>query len=374
MEIYENYSLKRLSTFGIDVKARRIMFLRGSTLDEPFRFMYDMDELLKSDFRRGPYMVIGEGSNIVFTKDYEGTLIKIGEATFHGGSDGQYKYLTVGARMLTDEVVRISVGYKYYGAENLSAIPGNIGAAVVQNVGAYGVEIKDLVDSVEAVDLLSGERRTLRNEECAFGYRTSLFKQQADRWLIWQVKLRFATTFKPVLTYKALADELQRRGIGDPTQQQIREVVTELRWSKLPRPEEYGSAGSFFKNPVVDEATYLAIKREYPDMPEAHTAGINSPALAGGNPGNPMNNIQDFQDFAERRENKYYKLSAGWLIDQCGWKGRTLGRAGVWPKQALVLYNTGGCTGQEVVDLARAIQNDVRRKFSVVLEPEAIIV
>ena len=340
MEIYENYSLKGLSTFGIDAKARRIMFLRGSTLDEPFRFMYDVDELLKSDFRQGPYMVIGEGSNIVFTKDYEGTLIKIGEAVFHGGGDGQHKYLTVGARMLTDEVVRTSVGYKYYGMENLSAIPGNIGAAVVQNVGAYGVEIKDLVDLVEAVDLLSGERRTLSNEECAFGYRTSLFKQQAGRWLIWQVKLRFSTTFKPILAYKALADELQRRGIADPSQQQMREVVTELRWSKLPRPEEYGSAGSFFKNPVVDEALAASLKQEYPEMP-----------LYPGN-----------------------KLSAGWLIDQCGWKGRTLGRAGVWPKQALVLYNTGGCTGQEVVDLARAIQDDVRRKFAVALEPEAIIV
>ena len=340
MEIYENYSLKGLSTFGIDVKARRILFLRGSSLDEPFRFMYDVDELLKSDFRQGPYMVIGEGSNIVFTKDYEGTLIKIGEAVFQGGGDGQYKYLTVGARMLTDEVVRISVGYKYYGAENLSAIPGNIGAAVVQNVGAYGVEIKDLVDVVDAVDLHSGERRTLSNRDCAFGYRTSLFKQQPGRWLIWRVKLRFSTVFQPNLSYKALADELQHRGITDPSQQQIREVVTELRWSKLPRPEEHGSAGSFFKNPVVEESLAMSLKQEYPDMP-----------LYPGN-----------------------KLSAGWLIDKAGWKGRTLGRAGVWPKQALVLYNTGGCTGHEVVALAQAVQKDVYNKFGVSLEPEAIIV
>lgn len=347
MEIYENYSLKGLNTFGIDVKAQRIMFLRGSTLDEPFRFMYDVEELLKSDFRQAPYMVIGEGSNLVFTKDYEGTLIKIGEAVFHGdGSsrrgdvDGRYKYLTVGARMLTDEVVRISVGYKYYGMENLSAIPGNIGAAVVQNVGAYGVEMKDIVETVDAIDLMSGGQRSFMAEECAFGYRTSLFKQQAGRWLIWRVKLRLNKDFRPVLTYKALADELQRRVIGEPTQQQVRDIVTELRWSKLPRPEEYGSAGSFFKNPVVDEVLATNLKQEYPDMP-----------LYSGN-----------------------KLSAGWLIDRAGWKGRTLGRAGVWPKQALVLYNAGGCTGQEVVALAQAIKKDVKQKFGVTLEPEAIII
>lgn len=340
MEIYDDYPLKGLSTFGIDVRARRIMFLRGSTLDEPFRFMYDVEELLKSDFRQSPYLVIGEGSNMVFTRDYEGTLVKIGEATFQGGDDGRYKYLTVGARMLTDEVVRISVGYKYYGAENLSAIPGNIGAAVVQNVGAYGVEIRDLVESVDAIDLVSGNQRTFSNEECAFGYRTSLFKQQPGRWLIWRVKLRFLKEFRPMLGYKALADELQRRGIDDPSQQQLRDIITELRWSKLPRPEEYGSAGSFFKNPIVDEALATSLKADYPEMP-----------LYPGN-----------------------KLSAGWLIDRAGWKGRTLGRAGVWPKQALVLYNTGGCTGQEVVALAEAIQQDVKQKFGVRLEPEAIII
>ena len=340
MKIYDNYSLKGLNTFGIDVQARRVLYLEGSRLDEPFRFRRDVEELLQGDYLRHRYLVIGEGSNLVFTKDYEGTVIKVGEAAFHGGDDGRYKYLTVGARMPTDEVVRLSVGYKYYGMENLSAIPGDIGAAVVQNVGAYGVELKDLVDTVEAVDLQSGEWHSFSARECAFGYRTSLFKQQAGRWLIWRVRLRFNKEFRPISTYKALADELQRRDIGEPSQQEVRDVVTELRWSKLPRPEEYGSAGSFFKNPVVDEATAVALKTEYPDMP-----------LYPGN-----------------------KLSAGWLIDRCGWKGKTMGRAGVWPKQALVLYNTGGCTGEEVVALARTIQQEVKKKFGIALDPEAIII
>lgn len=340
MEIYNNYSLKELNTFGIEVKARRFCFLLGGTPDDPYRFEHDVEELLASDFRQGPYMVIGEGSNMVFTRDYEGTLIKVGEEAILHDDNGRYSHLTVGARMLTDEMVRISVIHKYYGAENLSAIPGTIGAAVVQNVGAYGVEIKDLVESVEAIDLVSGNWCTFTNEECAFGYRTSLFKQQAGRWLIGRVKLRFAKDYHPNVNYKALADELQRRSIAEPSQQQMREVITELRWSKLPRPEEYGSAGSFFKNPVVDDNTYARLKALHPDMPSY--------------PGN--------------------KLSAGWLIDRAGWKGRTLGRAGVWPRQALVLYNTGGCTGDEVATLARAIQQDVNDKFGVTLEPEAIII
>lgn len=343
MEIYEHYPLKGLSTFGIDVKAQRVLFLRGSTLDEPFRFMHDVDELLASDFRKHPYMILGEGSNVLFTRDYEGTIIKIGEAVFHGGSDERFKYLTVGARMLTDEVVRISVGYKYYGAENLSAIPGNIGAAVVQNVGAYGVEIKDLVDTVDAIDLHSGNRKSFSNEECAFGYRSSIFKQEPGRWLIWRVKLRFSMDFQPNLSYKALADELQRRGVATPSQQQMRDIITDLRWSKLPRPEEYGSVGSFFKNPVVSTEQYEALKAQHPDL----VAFPNADS---------------------------WKLAAGWLIDRAGWKGRTLGRAGVWPKQALVLYNTGGCTGKEIQTLANTIIADVRTQFGVILEPEAIIV
>lgn len=344
MEICENYSLKRLNTFGIEVNARRILYLHGDTLDGQFRFRDEVEELLKSDFRQGPYMIIGEGSNIVFTRDYEGTLIKIGEAGFQGSHDDHYNYLTVGARMLTDEMIGFSVGYKYYGAENLSAIPGTIGAAVVQNVGAYGVEMKNLVEWVEAVDLTTGQWHNLTCEECAFGYRTSLFKQQEGRWLIGRVRLRFAKEYHPNLTYKALADELQRRGITDPSQQQVRDIITELRWSKLPRPEEMGSAGSFFKNPVVDEVTYRSIKAEYPDL-------VAYPTAEGT-----------------------YKLAAGWLIERAGWKGRSMGRCGVYDKQALVLVNLGGCTGQEVLALADAITADIQRQFGVTLEKEAIIV
>ena len=348
MEIHENYSLKGLNTFGIDVKARRVVFLHGSTPDDPSRFGREVDELLAGGLLQGEYMIIGEGSNIVFTKDYEGTVVKVGETAYQCGSDDRGRLLTVGAGMLTDEMVRISVACGCYGAENLSAIPGNIGAAVVQNIGAYGVEIKDLVDAVDAVDLHTGQRRTFTAGECAFGYRDTIFKHQPGRWLICRVRLRFAPVFRPNLAYKALADELKRRGISNPTQQQMRDVVTDIRWGKLPRPEEHGSAGSFFKNPSVSAPSFLRLKALYPDMPDAHPVGDEN--------------------------NPQYKLSAGWLIDRAGWKGRIMSRAGVWPKNALVLYNTGHCTGGDVVALAGAIVDDVRSKFGITLEPEAIII
>ena len=344
MEIYENYPLKELNTFGIDVKARRLVYLRGNTPDDTSRFERDMDELLASGLLKERYMILGEGSNIVFTGDYDGTIIKVGVDEAFGGGDKEGRLLTVGAQVLIDNMVELCLQHHYYGAENLTAIPGNMGAAVVQNVGAYGVEIKDLVERVDTVDLLTGERRSFSNSECEFGYRDSIFKHHPGRWLIWRVCLRLANKFEPNLKYKALADEVQRRGLTDLSAYDMRRIISELRWSKLPRPEENGSAGSFFKNPVVDGETYRRLREEHPEMPEAH------PSAEG------------------------YKLSAGWLIDRAGWKGYTNGRVGVWPKNALVLYNAGGCTGDDVVMLAKAIQQNVQETFGVSLTPEAIIV
>ena len=237
-----------------------------------------------------------------------------------------------------DDLIQWTLDHNLYGLENLSAIPGTVGASAVQNVGAYGAEAKDLIESVEAYDLQERRHCTFSNADCHFAYRDSLFKHLPGRYLILRVTYRLSETFTPNLSYKAL------EGLPHDTAQQLREAITEVRWSKLPRPEEHGSAGSFFKNPVVDEPTYLRLKAEHPDMPDAH------------------------------RSDNGYKLSAGWLIDRAGWKGRTQGRAGVWPKNALVLYNADGCTGDEVRALAAAIQQDVKQKFGVTLDPEAIIV
>lgn len=321
MKTYENISLKPYNTFGIDVRARKLLVMEPGDEVPPLE---------------GEVLVIGVGSNMVFTKDYEGTVVILAKKSQFSISNSQF--VTAWAGIVMDDLIQWTLDHNLYGLENLSAIPGTVGASAVQNVGAYGAEAKDLIESVEAYDLQERRHCTFSNADCHFAYRDSLFKHLPGRYLILRVTYRLSETFTPNLSYKAL------EGLPHDTAQQLREAITEVRWSKLPRPEEHGSAGSFFKNPVVDEPTYLRLKAEHPDMPDAH------------------------------RSDNGYKLSAGWLIDRAGWKGRTQGRAGVWPKNALVLYNADGCTGDEVRALAAAIQQDVKQKFGVTLDPEAIIV
>jgi len=314
MKVYNDYSLKGYNTFGIDVRARRLVVLEPGDEVPPIQ-----DKVL----------IVGAGSDMVFTRDYDGTVLTladVADVTLEGDR------VTAWAGMRMDDLVQWTLDRGLYGLENLSAIPGTVGAAAVQNVGAYGAEAKDTIVSVQTV------RGVYTTDECRFGYRTSRFKQEGGGELILRVSFRLHRTFTPNLSYKAL------EGLPHATAHELRAAITDLRWQKLPRPEENGSAGSFFKNPVVDGSVYQRLKDAYPEMPEAH-------ATAEG-----------------------YKLSAGWLIDRAGWKGRTIGRVGVWPKQALVLYNTGGCNGDEVVALARTIQEDVHSKFGVTLEPEAIII
>ena len=321
MKTYENISLKPYNTFGIDVRARKLLVIEPGDEVPPLE---------------GEVLVIGVGSNMVFTKDYEGTVVILAKKSQFSISNSQF--VTAWAGTVMDDLIQWTLDHNLYGLENLSAIPGTVGASAVQNVGAYGAEAKDFIESVEAYDLQERRHCTFSNADCHFAYRDSLFKHLPGRYLILRVTYRLSETFTPNLSYKAL------EGLPHDTAQQLREAITEVRWSKLPRPEEHGSAGSFFKNPVVDEPTYLRLKAEHPDMPDAH------------------------------RSDNGYKLSAGWLIDRAGWKGRTQGRAGVWPKNALVLYNADGCTGDEVRALAATIQQDVKQKFGVTLDPEAIIV
>lgn len=327
MKLFENISLKPYTTFGIDVKSRRLMMLEPG------------DEVPPLD---GKVLVLGEGSNMVFTSDYDGTVITLAHCL--SLSTPHTPLITAWGGMVMDDLVQWTLDHGLFGLENLSAIPGTVGASAVQNVGAYGAEAKDFIEDVEAYDLLEQRLCSFSNADCRFAYRDSVFKHHPGRYLILRVTYRLSSTFTPNLGYKAL------EGLPHDTAQQLRQSITDLRWSKLPRPEEHGSAGSFFKNPVVDEQTYLRLKSEHTDMPDAHVLPTTHSPLPT------------------------YKLSAGWLIDRAGWKGRTMGRAGVWPKNALVLYNAGGCTGDEVVALARAIQQDVKQKFGVCLEPEAIII
>ena len=327
MKIYRNVPLKTFNTFGIAAKARRLVVIEDC---------YDLN--LSPLLGKNPWIILGAGSDVVFTRDYDGFVLTLAsEARVTMGDGGR---VTAWAGMKMDDLVQWTLDHDLYGLENLSAIPGTVGAAVVQNVGAYGAEAKDTVVEVETFDLRTSTYHRYTGDECRFGYRTSRFKEQHDgSEIIVNVTFALNDTFVPNLSYKAL------EGLPHSTAQALRDSITALRWQKLPRPEEHGSAGSFFKNPVVDEATYLRLKADNLDMPEAHKVNAHD-----------------------------YKLSAGWLIDKAGWKGKTMGRVGVWPQNALVLYNLGGCTGDEVVALADAIVADVQNKFSITLEPEAIII
>lgn len=294
----------------------------------------------------GPLFILGGGSNVIFTQHYPGTIIHLENKGIHpiGHDPGNGDLLIQAAAGEDwDTFVNHCIDNHWHGAENLAAIPGTVGAAPVQNVGAYGTEAKDIIHSLLAIDTATGLERTFLNHECHFGYRDSIFKNQLKgRYIVWSVTFRLQPRFTPDLRYKGLADALAASGIQHPTARQMADLVATVRWSKLPRPDETGSAGSFFKNPIVTAAQYQQLKQQHPGI-VAYPAGDN------------------------------YKLAAGWLIEQAGWKGRALGHCGVYDKQALVLVNLGGCTGSEILTLADAITTDIHAKFGVILEKEAII-
>ena len=347
MKQYENISLKPYNTFGIDVKARRLIVIEN-----------DDDLTDHWPLTTDHWIILGGGSNMVFTRDFNDTVLMLDNCQL-STVNCQLSTVTAWGGMVMDDLVQWTLDHGLYGLENLSAIPGTVGASAVQNVGAYGAEAKDFIESVKAYDLEDRRICTFTNADCRFAYRDSLFKHNPNRYLILRVTYRLHQDYTPNLCYKAL------EGLPHSTAQELRESITALRWQKLPRPEEHGSAGSFFKNPVVNEETYRRLREQYPDMPEGHI----SPAC-----GEIQKSIKStgFMDY--REAGKQYKLSAGWLIDKAGWKGKTMGRAGVWPKNALVLYNADGCSGDEVRALANAIQEDVQQKFNITLTPEAIII
>ena len=327
------------NTFGIPATADR--YLAVSHEDELRALLADPALVEK------PCLIIGGGSNMVFTQHFPGTILHLenkGIRLVDEQSHSDDLLVEAAAGEVWDDFVRHCIAHGWHGAENLVAIPGTVGAAPVQNVGAYGLEAKDIIHSVRAFEVGTSCERIFRNEECRFAYRSSIFKQELKgRYVVWSVTFRLHRTFVPNIRYQALTDALAAAGIANPTPQQLADTIAEVRWSKLPRPEVMGSAGSFFKNPVVTADHYERLKAEYPDL-------VAYPVPDG------------------------YKLAAGWLIERAGWKGRNKGRCGVYAKQALVLVNLGGCTGADVVALADAITADIRVRFGVTLEKEAIIV
>jgi UDP-N-acetylmuramate dehydrogenase len=327
-----HYSLLAHNTFGIDACCDR--FVEYQSTEEA----QQVAELLRG---LGDYLIIGGGSNLLLTGDYHGTVVH----SALKGISRQGSRLVCGSGEKWDDVVDYCVSHQLYGAENLSLIPGNVGASAVQNIGAYGVEAADLIAEVEAVEIATGRVVAIPVGDCCYSYRQSRFKQDwHNRYLITRVTYQLSDTFEPRLDYGNIRGELERRQILHPDARQLREVIIGIRRAKLPDPEVMGNAGSFFMNPVVSRQKYESLAASYPGMPH--------------------------YTLDDGRE----KIPAGWMIEQCGWKGRSLGRAGVHDKQALVLVNRGGATGAEIVKLCQTVRHDVFRQFGIDIHPEVNIV
>lgn len=328
------YSLLHHNTFGIDARC------------DDFREYYRPEQLraLLSEMRGRRWLHIGSGSNLLFVNDFNGLIL---HSAIKGREvvkeDDDSVWLRVGAGENWDELVAWCVESGYYGLENLSLIPGEVGASAVQNIGAYGAEAGQFIDLVETIDTASGEERVFKQEECHYAYRSSIFKHEAKgKYVVTYVTYRLSKKFAPDLEYGAVRRELEARHIkpADVTAKMLRDLIIEVRRNKLPEPKETGSAGSFFMNPVVSEDVFNDLYAKYPNMPHY--------AMPGGG----------------------VKIPAGWMIEQCGWKGKALGRAGVWAKQALVLVNLGGATGEDIVRLSDAVRADVKEKFGIEIFPE----
>lgn len=334
MKDIRKYSLLGNNTFGIDVLCNR--FIEFYSLEEARQ----VARILQSD--KSPFIIIGGGSNVLFTDNFNGTVVR---SAIKGISYEGNGILTCGSGEKWDDVVIFCVSNNLHGAENLSLIPGDVGASAVQNIGAYGAEIKDLIETIEVVEIDTSNVVTINAADCEYAYRHSRFKGEwKNRYLITKVTYRLTTgNFEPETGYGNINDELWKHGIFMPTAKQLRQMVIDIRRQKLPDPDIEGNAGSFFMNPVVDKKKYESLAAQYQDMPHY--------TLSNGKE----------------------KIPAGWLIDRCGWKGRSLGRAGVHDKQALVLVNRGGATGDEIVALSDAIRKDVLTKFGIEIFPEVNI-
>ncbi|MCH5174691.1 MAG: UDP-N-acetylmuramate dehydrogenase [Prevotellaceae bacterium] len=332
MKDYSDYCLLKHNTFGMDVKARRFV-------------EYDSEDELRMliPTLRGDVLHIGGGSNLLFRGDYDGTVLHSGIKGISVEDEDEESILVrVGAGEVWDDFVEWAVAKGYGGVENLSLIPGEIGASAVQNIGAYGVEAKDVIVLVEAVELQSGQKRCFGTAECDYAYRQSIFKNQfKGKYAVTHVTYRLSKQPSLKLDYgniRTMLEDKENITIAD-----VRKAIIDIRNAKLPDPKVQGNAGSFFMNPIVCREKFLALQKDYPQMPFYDT-------------------------------DNGVKIPAGWMIEQCGWKGKSLGRAGVHDKQALVLVNLGGATSDEIIRLCDTICKDVFNKFGIDIHPEVNVI
>lgn len=332
MKIFRDYSLLPHNTFGMDVKAS--VFIEYASVEE-------LKEVLSLYVKDNQWLHIGKGSNLLFTGDFSGIILHSaikGYEVIH--EDTNEVVVRVGAGEVWDDFVAMTVENEWYGAENLSLIPGEVGASAVQNIGAYGVEAKDLIVGVEAIEVSTGKESIFKNEECGYAYRESVFKSSLKyQYLVTHVSYRLKKTPCYHLDYGNIRLELEKQKVRLALAN-VRQAIISIREAKLPDPKLQGNAGSFFMNPVISREHFEALLVDYPLMPHY---GVDAESI---------------------------KIPAAWMIDQCGWKGKRLGRAGVHDKQALVLVNLGGAVGAEVIALSEAIQKSVYEKFGINILPE----
>ena len=333
MQQYTNYPLLQHNTFQMDVRAA--LYVEYNSVDELCQFLSSTD----FEHHRNRFIHIGAGSNLLFAGDYNGLVLHSAIHDLEVVEDtSEYQLLRVGSGYVWDDLVAYCVDHKLAGIENLSAIPGEVGASAVQNIGAYGVEVCDVIDRVEAINL-QGTPRIFTKEECQYGYRDSIFKRELrGKYIITHVVYRLMKSPAFKLGYGDLRARVEAE--GDPTLDAVRKAVTAIRDSKLPNPKELGNAGSFFTNPVIPREQYDTLKSKFPDIPSY-----------------PI-------------DETHVKVPAGWLIEHVGWKGRALGHAAVHDRQALVLVNKDGATGAEIMQLARRISQDIYAQYGIRIVPE----
>lgn len=337
MQVIENVPLKKLNTFGVEVNAAWYLDVSEEN---------DLHVLFTQNrWKNYPHLVLGGGSNMLFTADYKGLVVHIKIQGIRFEIIGNDVIVTAGGGVVWNDLVNYCVDNGFAGIENLSLIPGSVGAAPVQNIGAYGVELQDIFHSCRAFEIASGSIRVFEKEDCGFSYRDSVFKSALKGlYIITEVSFKLSKKFHPKITYGAISDELQKRGINNPSIKDLSTVVSHIRVSKLPDPATIGNAGSFFKNPVIPHAQFLKLKTDFPEI-------VHFPA-----------------------EDGYIKISAGWLIEHGGWKGKVVGNTGTWKNQALVLVNHGNATGDEIFQFSESIIESVYAKFGIMLEREVNII
>ena len=337
MKLQSDYSLKAYNTFGIDVKAK--LFVQFSTVQE-------LQELLQMpELKQEEKLILGGGSNVLFTKDFDGVVLRNeikGIEVLR--QDDKHVYVKVGSGEVWHDFVLYTLQHNLGGLENLSLIPGSVGAAPLQNIGAYGVELKDVFYELEAVELATGDIHTFDNDTCQFGYRESVFKNKLKgRYIVTGVTFRLHKEHHINTSYGAIQTTLQEMNVQQPTIQDVSAAVCHIRSTKLPNPKEIGNAGSFFKNPEIPVSQFETLKAQFPEIPSYPVSETT------------------------------VKVPAGWLIEQCGWKGKVIENYGVHKNQALVLVNYGGAKGEQVRKLAFDIIDSVESKFGIRLQPEVNI-